>query len=101
MRLRMEAALDETAKSIHCGNGLFLETRLPCLAALAPQLSDKEQTLAVHGFPREELIELALNLPPRAIDRFAKFGEALSFAPVWDGQDLIISFSRNVLLPSA
>ncbi|MFT7721739.1 MAG: acyl-CoA reductase [Roseateles sp.] len=100
MRLRMEAALDETAKTIHCGNGLFLETRLPRLTALAPQLSDKEQTLAVHGFPREELVELALALPARAVDRFAKFGEALSFAPIWDGQDLILSFSRNVLLPS-
>ncbi|OWQ87505.1 hypothetical protein CDN99_18045 [Roseateles aquatilis] len=100
MRLRMETPLDETAKTLHCGNGLFLETRLPRLAALAPQLSDKEQTLAVHGFPREELVELALALPPRAVDRFAKFGEALSFAPVWDGQDLITTFSRNVLLPT-
>ena len=63
-------------------------------------LSDKEQTLAVHGFPREELVELALALPARAVDRFAKFGEALSFAPVWDGQDLITTFSRNILLPN-
>jgi len=99
MRLSMERALDETAKKIHCGNGLFLETRLPSLVALAPQLSDKEQTLAVHGFQRAELIELALALPPRAVDRFAKFGEALAFAPVWDGQDLITTFSRTVLLP--
>lgn len=101
MRLRLETALDETAKALHCGNGLFLETRLPRLAELAPQLSDKEQTLAVHGFAREELVELALALPPRAVDRFAKFGEALSFAPVWDGQDLITTFSRNVLLPTS
>lgn len=99
MRLRMERGLDDSAKDIHCGNGLFLETRLPQLAALAPQLSDREQTLAVHGFPREDLVELATALPPRAVDRFAKFGEALAFAPVWDGQDLITTFSRAVLLP--
>lgn len=100
MRLRMEAPLDETAKAIHCGNGLFLETRLARLADLAPQLSDKEQTLAVHGFQREALVDLATRLPPRAIDRFARFGEALAFAPVWDGQDLITTFSRKLLLPT-
>ena len=101
LRLRMEVPLDEMVKSIHCGNGLFLETRLPTLPAIAQQLSDKEQTLAVYGFSRKDLIELALSLPPRAVDRFARFGEALSFAPVWDGQDLITSFSRNLQLPCA
>lgn len=100
LRLRMESALNSTAKDIHCGNGLFLEIRLEHLADLAPQLSDKEQTLAVHGFSRDELLKLAVELPPRAIDRFARFGEALAFAPTWDGQDLITTFSRKLLLPA-
>ena len=98
-RLAMEAPLDERAKALHCGNGLFLETRLAQLRDLAPQLSDKEQTLAVHGFAREELVELATCLPPRAIDRFAPIGEALAFAPVWDGMDLLTAFSRQLLMP--
>lgn len=101
LRLCLETALNQTAKEIHCGNGLFLETRLLVLADLALQLSDKEQTLAVHGFTRDQLLSLASALPPRAIDRFARFGEALAFTPTWDGQDLIISFSRRLLLPSS
>jgi hypothetical protein len=99
LRLTLERPLDETAKSIHCGNGLFLEVSLPHLVDLAPQLSHKEQTLAVYGFTREHFHELAMALPPRALDRITPIGEALSFAPVWDGQDLITAFSRKLLLP--
>jgi hypothetical protein len=99
LRLKLEQPLNEKAKAIHCGNGLFLELSLFKLVDLAPQLSHKEQTLAVYGFSREHLKELALALPPRALDRFAPIGDALSFAPVWDGQDLITAFSRKLLLP--
>jgi len=100
LRLTLERPLSDAVKSLHCGNGLFLELRLAELVELAAQLSDKEQTLAVHGFTREQLQELALALPARAVDRFALIGEALSFAPIWDGQDLISVFSRRLLLPT-
>jgi hypothetical protein len=100
LRLTLERPLNEAIKALHCGNGLFLELRLPALVELAAQLSDKEQTLAVHGFTRAQLQALALALPARAVDRIARIGEALSFAPVWDGQDLISVFSRRLLLPS-
>jgi hypothetical protein len=100
LRLTLERPLNEAAKALHCGNGLFLELYLPELVELAAQLSDKEQTLAVHGFTRAQLQALALALPARAVDRIAPIGEALSFAPVWDGQDLITVFSRKLLLPS-
>lgn len=98
-RLSMEVGLNERAKALHCGNGLFLETRLRRLSELATQLSDKEQTLAVHGFERSELLELVTSLPPRAIDRMAPIGQALAFAPVWDGVDLLTAFGRQLLLP--
>lgn len=100
LRLTLERPLNEAAKALHCGNGLFLELYLPELVELAAQLSDKEQTLAVHGFTRAQLQALALALPARAVDRIAPIGEALSFAPVWDGQDLITVFSRKLLLPA-
>jgi hypothetical protein len=100
LKLELESGLQDPVKAIHCGNGLFLETRLPTLVGLAAHLTDKEQTLAVHGFSREELKEFALALPPRALDRIARIGDALAFAPVWDGQDLITAFSRKLLLPS-
>ena len=100
LRLTLERPLNDAAKAFHCGNGLFLELRLAELVDLATQLSDKEQTLAVHGFTRAQLKALALALPARAVDRIAHVGDALSFAAVWDGQDLISVFSRQLLLPT-
>jgi len=99
MRLALEQPLHTAMKALHCGNGLFLEQRLDCLRDLAPQLSDKEQTLSVLGFDRTELLDFVDSLPPRAIDRIVPFGEALSFAPVWDGMDLFTAFTRQISLP--
>lgn len=99
-QLELEQPLHKAVKAIHCGNGLFLETRLPQLVDLAAQLSDREQTVAVHGFTREQLQAFALALPARAVDRITRIGYALAFASVWDGQDLITAFSRKLLLPS-
>ncbi|AVZ84747.1 acyl-CoA reductase [Acinetobacter sp. WCHA45] len=98
LKLQLECPLQETIKNIHCGNGLFLENRVHQLTDLAIQLSDKEQTLTTFGFTKDELKEFILNLPPRAVDRIVKIGDALSFAPIWDGQDLIVAFSRKILL---
>lgn len=99
LKLELEQTLNETVKEIHCGNGLFLETRISKLTELAYQFSGKEQTLAVYGFSREQLREFALVLPARSIDRIVNIGDALNFAPVWDGQDLITVFSRKLMLP--
>lgn len=99
LRLEMEQPLRPAMKELHCGNGLFLERRLGRLRDLAAQMSDKEQTLSVFGFTREELLDFVDALPPRAIDRIVPLGEALSFAPVWDGIDLFSAFTRRIGLP--
>lgn len=99
LRLTLEQPLQPAMKDLHCGNGLFLEQRLNHLRELAPQLSDKEQTLTVLGFDHAELLDLVNDLPPRAIDRIVPFGEALNFAPVWDGVDLFTAFTRQISLP--
>lgn len=99
LRLMLEQPLNAGAKERHCGNGIFLEQEIPMLSALAGQLSDKEQTLAVYGFDRAELVTLVEALPPRALDRITPIGEALAFAPVWDGQDLVTAFTRRISLP--
>lgn len=102
LRLALEQPLHAAMKDLHCGNGLFLEQRLSRLRELAPQLSDKEQTLAVLGFDRAELLDFVGCLPPRAIDRIVPFGQALSFAHVWDGMDLFTAFTRQIsLLPES
>ncbi len=99
LRLTLEQPLSPAMKDLHCGNGLFMEQRLSHLRELAHQLSDKEQTLAVLGFNRAELLSLVDCLPQRAIDRIVPFGQALSFAPVWDGVDLFTAFTRQICLP--
>lgn len=99
MRLTLEQSLDDTTKSLHCGNGFFLEMRLQKLVDFAYQMSDKEQTLAVYGFTREQLKTFVLALPARALDRITPIGESLSFARTWDGQDLVTAFSRQLSLP--
>lgn len=100
LRLVLDQGLNTAVKEIHCGNGLFLEQQADTLAALAPQFSDREQTLSVFGFGHDELAALMQAVPPRAIDRLVPIGHALDFSPVWDGQDLILSFSRLVALPA-
>ncbi len=99
LRLTLEQPLSPAMKDLHCVNGLFFEQRLSQLREFAPQLSDKEQTLAVLGFDRSELLSLVDCLPPRAIDRIVPFGQALSFATVWDGVDLFIALTRQINLP--
>lgn len=99
LRLLLEGKLGSTVKKLHCGNGLFLEQQLSSLTAMASQLTDKEQTLAVYGFDRKELIELIDVLPMRAIDRIVNIGDALNFDVVWDGLNLIDLFSRRITLP--
>lgn len=99
--LQLDGRLTSTLKDMHCGNGLFLEHHFERLDQLAPQLSDKEQTLTVFGFAREELLALIEQLPSRAVDRIATLGDALTFAPAWDGMDLIATFSRIIQLPGA
>lgn len=100
LRLVLDQGLSTAVKEIHCGNGLFLEQRADTLAALAPQFSDREQTLSVFGFSADELAGLMQAVPPRAIDRLVPVGQALDFSPVWDGQDLVLSFSRLIALPA-
>lgn len=99
LRLDLEKPLQPTMRKLHCGNGLFLEQHLEHLHDLAPQMSDKEQTLSVFGFDRAELLDFVDCLPPRAIDRIVPLGEALSFSPVWDGTDLMTAFTRQISLP--
>jgi hypothetical protein len=101
LRLKLENALQSQAKEIHCGNGLFLETNLTQLKDLAAEFSDKEQTLSVFGFTNADIKTLVLALPPRSVDRIVPIGEALAFAPIWDGQDLVTVFSRKISLPKS
>ncbi|MEV6968959.1 acyl-CoA reductase [Hamadaea sp. NPDC051192] len=78
------------------GAGVFPFTTVASLAEIAPQITRKDQTFSHFGFTREELLDFAHLLGGRGVDRIVPFGQALNFAGVWDGYDLIREFSRLV-----
>jgi hypothetical protein len=95
-RVHLVPAADAHFRKVHCGGGLFFETEMLKLQDLASLLTERDQTLSYFGFQRAELRELALSLPTRAIDRIVPIGTALDFNTVWDGGNLLQSFSRHV-----
>jgi len=86
-------------REIHCGNGLFVQLRVQILAELGPKLTSREQTLSVFGFEEQDYLDLISALQPRALDRMVAVGTALSFDHVWDGQELLIAFTRLITWP--
>jgi Acyl-CoA reductase (LuxC) len=95
-RVAAEHGLDDALRDGHCGQGLFIEHQAGQLSELAAGFSDRDQTLAVHGFAPAEIQAFVDALGPRAIDRIVPVGQALAFSPVWDGQDLLTSFTRRI-----
>ncbi|MFY9512607.1 MAG: acyl-CoA reductase [Rubrivivax sp.] len=81
---------------LHCGAGLFHEARIGSLAELLPHLTRKVQTISHHGFETAAWQDFLRSALPAGIDRIVPVGEALDFAPVWDGFDLFASFLRQV-----
>lgn len=84
----------------HDGAGLFVQFDLPDLAALAPHLAPRDQTLVATGYDDAALRAFAASLPARAIDRIVPPGHALDFDPAaWDGHNLFHLLTREISLP--
>lgn len=79
-----------------CGAGLFMHTRADDLRSVAALAGERDQTVTHYGFAAEALREYARHAGARGVDRIVPIGEALAFAPVWDGYDLIGDFLRQV-----
>lgn len=88
--------LDDCVRALHSGGGLFLEKTYECLDDLASSFTIKDQTLTVCGFSADEMVGFVKKLPYRSLDRVVPFGEALKFSHVWDGYNLLLSFSREI-----
>ncbi len=95
MRARVRA-VDDEMREIHEGFGLFYELELDALDALGPHLHPRDQTLATFGLSPAALRAFIEALPHRALDRVVPVGQALQFSPVWDGYDLLATFTREV-----
>jgi hypothetical protein len=85
-------------EQLHCGAGLFHEARIETLDGLLPILSRKIQTLSYFGVSQAQWTEFIQRSIPMGIDRIVQIGQALDFESVWDGQDLIQSFLRQVTI---
>jgi acyl-CoA reductase LuxC len=83
-------------RRLECGGGLFFETEISDLNSLPPLLTERDQTLSYFGFCQEDFRKIALFLPTRSVDRIVPIGSALNFSVVWDGSDLLQSFSREI-----
>lgn len=87
---------DNDVRQSHVGGGLFLESARKNLNDLVVDFNIKDQTLTTCGFTKSELIEFAKRLPSRSLDRIVPFGEALKFSYIWDGYNLLQSFTREL-----
>ncbi|MCE8556936.1 hypothetical protein KBY29_21725 [Ruegeria pomeroyi] len=82
--------------SLHTGSGLFLETRVETLRELAPALERKTQSVVSFGISRADWVTFLSQERPVGIDRIVPVGQALTFASVWDGMDLLTEFTREI-----
>lgn len=95
-RIRLTPQASPDFRNYECGGGLFFETEISELKSLPALLTERDQTLSYFGFEGAEIHTLALSLPSRAVDRIVPIGSALTFNSVWDGSDLLQTFSREV-----
>jgi hypothetical protein len=89
----------ETIREGHCGGGFFVELTCASLAELVPQLTARDQTLAVFGLEAVAVEAMVSRLPRGAVDRIVPVGQALAFDSVWDGYQLMREFTRHLRLP--
>ncbi|BCY10577.1 acyl-CoA reductase [Actinoplanes sp. L3-i22] len=81
-----------------CGGGIFFQFRVDSLLDLPRHLDRRDQTLVQFGFSAAELTGLIRELNGRGIDRVVPVGEALTFHHIWDGYDLLQSFTRRTTI---
>lgn len=80
------------------GTGTFAHATVPTLTDLLPHLTRKDQTATAYGFDQAALTAFAQATAGQGLDRIVPFGSALSFAPIWDGYDLLHEFTRLTTL---
>ena len=76
------------------GSGTLVQARVDRLEDLVPLVVRRDQTICHFGFAEETLTAFARALAGRGVDRLVPVGQALAFAPVWDGYDLVREFTR-------
>ncbi|MGC5775179.1 acyl-CoA reductase [Paenibacillus pabuli] len=88
--------LTNELKDQHIGGGIFLELSVLSLEDVSALFQSKDQTLTVFGFEKNELNLIINSVAKRGIDRVVPVGKALNFSHIWDGFNLLDSFTREV-----
>lgn len=96
-RVQLEE-IPAVARERHCGGGLFYEYDTVDLLEAATLLIDKDQTVSYFGFDQQELHKFVDTIPTRGVDRVVPIGQALDFSGVWDGQNFLTSFTREIVM---
>lgn len=96
-RIEVETIQDHI-KELHCGNGVFYEVTCSELYEISKYISDKDQTMSYYGLTQMELAAIIEQIDTRGIDRIVPVGQALDFDYIWDGQNFLTSFTREVVL---
>ncbi len=83
-----------------CAGGCYLEYQANALAesGLETIITQKFQTLSYLGMDAKELRDFVINNGLAGIDRIVPVGKTAGFGFVWDGYDLIMTMSREVLV---
>jgi hypothetical protein len=88
--------LEELYENLHCGAGLFYELFSNDLESIFENSTKKHQTISYFGFKKDEIQEAILKATPYGVDRVVPIGRALDFSYIWDGFNLLNSFSREI-----
>ena len=88
--------LEAIDTSLHCGGGLFYQLNLTSLQPLFEKSTKKYQTLSCFGIAKEEVAQAVAKTAPKGFDRIVPLGSAMEFSPIWDGFELLLSFSREI-----
>lgn len=85
-------------KRVSQGGGSLVHIGINKLDDIAAFAQGMDQTLTHFGFEKETILELARKLNGRGIDRIVPIGDALQFDRIWDGFDLLRSFSKLIVV---
>lgn len=80
------------------GAGFLVQVFVREVTDIAGFAQVKDQTLTQFGFERQEVNALVHACRGRGLDRIVPIGRALDFHHIWDGIDLLSSFSRLVFV---
>ena len=88
--------LSNTLDSLRGAYGILFESKINDLDEISAIVTPKYQTLSYFGFSKGELKSFVTQGKLHGVDRVVPIGQALDMDVIWDGFDLINTFSRVV-----